>query len=128
MSGDYQPGEIVNIEIKGARVLRVGQDDLGSFFVEFAHGRNNTEATVDRDDPSVTITRTPPANWPPQVNDQWQSPLGFRLWAVLDQDTETDQLYLMAPTGDSYLPDRALEKLGPLTLAYRDQQDGGERG
>lgn len=121
---DYKPGEIVDITIRGARVLANGTDDLGRPFLEFTHGEQNVLAAVERDDHAVTIERVTPAEWPPQPGDLWRDSDGdvwFAYGLVFDGDGLkalrcANGAKVLGPWGS----DDVNQQYGPLVLVHRE--------
>lgn len=123
---DYQPGEIVNVEIEGARVVGVGDAGLGPY-LRIAVTVNGHEGVsgvlVAADGVTVTsvapATPTLPAEWPPQPGDLWRDASGCLLFArdLFEGDVS------MAPEAgicDEETPASAWETFGPLTLVHRE--------
>ncbi|WP_242890163.1 hypothetical protein [Actinomadura litoris] len=91
---EYQPGEIVDIHIKGARVVnsfgtsRGNVDgliqDTGTVLVFAMDGAlyKDTSHTVNMGDPGVTVERVAPAEWPPRPRDVWGTDDGGRWFAA----------------------------------------------
>ena len=132
----YQPGEVVDIAIKGARV---GHPAANGFLNVFVDGVPHTIDLVD----AVTVERRAPADWPPRPGDIWAGPANERWFAVRyygDFDDPKDfegcnsdgwRVVLMpmqiGPYGDSEKePDDALRTRGPLTLVHREDEPDGE--
>ncbi|MBA9003702.1 hypothetical protein [Thermomonospora cellulosilytica] len=148
MSARYTPGEYVDIAVRNARVVRVGQDDIGRSFLEVAHGELNTLTSVELDDVFVTITRAAPAEWPPRPGDLWRDREGrlhFASAYAPDYDNAEDcrgindegwRVVLLSqhsddscnPGSQMHRPEYVNQRYGPLTLVHREPaaQDGGE--
>jgi hypothetical protein len=142
MSEFYQPGEIVDITIKGARVKEVkGYGDGNGHCLKFEYALPSGDMMPDAvfiDADAVTVERGAPAEWPPQPGDEWAGPKGERWFAMKyygDYDLPKDyegcnsdgwRVVLMpmeiGPYGDSEMrPDDALRTRGPLTPVHREE-------
>lgn len=134
----FQPGEIVDITIKGARVEEP-TDDQGN--LEFTYsgdeGLVSFEGVVVPLADAVTVERVAPAEWPPRPGDLWRDRDGDAWYALLvDDDDMADEPYvILRPSRSSKDPglhfqgdnERIITWHGPLTLAHREpEQDGGE--
>jgi hypothetical protein len=77
---DFQPGEIVDITIKGVRVEWVNSTDMNVWAtdeVDTDTGVNLGERiTISHVAPNITVTRVAPVDWPPRVDDLWRDSLG----------------------------------------------------
>lgn len=113
----YQHGEIVDITIRGARVVRYDDDT-----VTIRYGRVPVVYGVQLGD-DVTVERVAPAEWPPRPGDLWRDRDGA-LWFVAGTDRRGMRMY--ATSGDSADPDHVNRRYGPITLVHREPQDGGD--
>lgn len=116
MSGqEYQPGEILNVELRGVRVNHMTSQDrvvirLGDDLI-----------LIDPALPETTITRVAPPEWPPRQGDVWVDRDGLACLAL-----DADRLQYVNrehPFSAGYV----LETFSPLTLVHREP-DGGESG
>jgi hypothetical protein len=135
MTANFQPGELRDITIKGARV-----HDSNDFWVTISIPGTPHDGRVDLPlVPAVTTEQTAPAEWPPQVGDLWigRSAWGDVLLFARDLSDPDDEEYEaprveFAPAqrimgGASLKPDWALRELAPLRLERRHQlADRGE--
>lgn len=127
---EFKPGEIVNITIKGARVVdvtKLGECELG---VTFDCNFGLYPLTVPLGPAGVTVERVAPAEWPPRPGDLWRDQRG-NVWFAADlhdiEETDTPAIYMLASHEDhQVVPECCNENFGPLTLVHReDEQDGG---
>lgn len=146
---DYQPGELVDITIRGARVLtpRPGQPD--SLNVAYAEPNPGVWAAVQFDHPDkIEVTRVAPTEWPPQPGDLWRDRQGTTHFGISyspDYDDKADsdgigpdgtRTILVASGGDEscrlssqfYRPEYINQKYGRMTLVYREHRDQGGDG
>ena len=119
----FEPGEIVDITIKGARVEEP-TDDQGN--LEFTYsgdeGLVSFEGVVVPLADAVTVKRVAPPEWPPQIDDLWRDRLGI-LWFGTRDGSNT--VALSNSNGTAHVPEYLTEAYGPLTLVHREGQDGG---
>lgn len=139
----YQPGEIVDITIRGARIEAEYEDGLT---VDIAP-ENPSAMPVDLPwGPDLAVERRAPAEWPPQPGDLWRDRNGdlwFGCRYCADPDDNADwegcnddgwRTVLTPSDGGPYgnsskRPDAVNQQFGPMALVHReDEQDGGDRG
>jgi hypothetical protein len=117
----YQRDEIVDITIRGARVVECKGGSLG---YEYATVGNEhavyASAEIQHEADSATITRVVPAAGAPMPGELWQDSRGMR-WLV----TATGKLH-DGGTGAPRLASDVHRVHGPLVPVYRDPADGGE--
>lgn len=144
MSG-FQVGEIVDITVKGARVMapKPGIDDV--LTLAYEEVQPGVFATLELRRPragSVTIERSAPAEWPPVPGDMWQTIEDTELsaptyWAAVNVDHLADGMGVRLICA-SYHEDGSwlttpedLLKQGRLTLIapspLRNTNGGGDR-
>jgi hypothetical protein len=121
---DFKPGEIVDITIKGARVVGVHH----SLTIDIPNPHDGVTGGDARvvDLPigwdAVTVERVPPAEWPPQPGDLWKEEVDGALWFA--QGFGASQMAMLPAhvrgNTDCALPDYVLETFGPLTLVHRE--------
>jgi hypothetical protein len=139
---EFQDGEIVDIAIKGARVVNSyptshNREDTGLVLV--VRLADDTGALVDGrslavnlKSPGVSVVRVGPPEWPPQPGDLWRD-RSRGLWVAIDmRDTdETDvpdvQLVYAYEGRLVDTPEHAAEMYGPFGLVHREEQAGGGR-
>lgn len=137
MSAEYRVGEVVDIEIKGARIMapKPGIDDVLTLGI--AESRPGVWHTIEipKDaSNAVTITRVWPADGPPRPGDLWRDRSG-RSWFGIsydDDDEPEPRVILVDPVadracllgGDYYRPEHVSERYGPLTLVHREPEAG----
>jgi hypothetical protein len=111
----YEPGELVDLAIRGARVVETTSGHLqlevggGDLFI----------ATVML--PSVYIVRVAPKEWPPRPADVWVSEDG-RLWfARASEDYRDDEARMVSadPDSPSESAGTVLNHFGQMRLVYR---------
>lgn len=66
MSIELQPGEVVDITIKGARIAAITDTHL------YAESGNGETVRVSHSMSGVSVERVAPAEWPPQPGDVWR--------------------------------------------------------
>lgn len=133
----FQPGELVNVEIRAARVMdpKPGHDHILTLgYTETVPGVYATiEINTSVAGSSITTTRVAPADWPPQLDDLWRDNDG-KLWFVgRYEDSEGRKEIRFIPSRDSaysytrvYNGADLLRQHGPLTLVHREHRDQGD--
>lgn len=134
---DFRDGEIVDITIKGARVVNsygtgIGTPDgrrmdTGTVLVVKVDGpsRDDRSVAVNMASPGVTVERAAPAEWPPRAGDLWRrDDLGDVWFAVFDNYGRQLMMIPANPTKGltAYEPGEVLVG-GPLTLVHREESD-----
>lgn len=115
---DFQPGEIVDITIKGVRIAQ-----------QRADGR--VEIRDEFDDPyamppQAAVERVAPEWWPPRPSDLLRNTSTGRFWFAVAIGSNVN---LYNDRADQIDPQQAWEQRHLLTLVHReDGQDGGDRG
>lgn len=117
---EFQPGEIVNITIKGARIEEP-TDEVGNLEYTYPAGLSRFEGVVVPLAESVTVERVAPAGWPPQPGDLWKDRDGTLWFAVEDKGHQ--QVGLMCDSSQVWNPNEVGANWSPLTLVHRE---GGE--
>jgi len=125
---NYQPGEIVDITIRGARILPPSYPGapLRVAYHEVSPGVQSTITIPYADSDAVTVERVTPAQWPPRPGDLWRDSAG-RVWFGAGYEDLGDMRVLLV-SQDQYslgsdLPDHINQEHGPMTLVHRE---GGE--
>ncbi|HEY9476523.1 MAG TPA: hypothetical protein VIS06_22075 [Mycobacteriales bacterium] len=121
----FQPGEIVDITIKGARVE--SHDGDGMIVNLGGTARITIPVVLPSDSATVTVEGVAPAEWPPQPGDLWRSADG-RVWFAADRADynydSADQIVMISEGAWRYGDDRTPQDLnrnaGPLTLVRRE--------
>lgn len=128
MSAPFQPGELVDIAIKGVRVDAVHANGTPDIIAEDSEGL----ATVWALPPQAKVERVAPAEWPPRAGDLWRRNDTDDLYFAADvhDDAETIELeiVMICAYDDHRLEPDAFRSrcAGDMTLVYREeQQDGG---
>ncbi len=116
---EFKPGEIVDITIKGARVLAVKITEEGFRFLGFTHGDINSQSQVCLSNSQVTVERKAPAEWPPQIGDLWRG-YGGRLWFTRS-DGYGNPTFLSGNNDPSRDVDSVNQDEGPLALVHREE-------
>jgi hypothetical protein len=116
----FTEGELVNVSIKGARV--VDGIDAGELVLRLgAHAAGNArEVVVPLPYAGVTIERAAPAEWPPQPGDLWED-RNHNLWFT-SAGSITGTIAMCADRnlrGSWSDPAELLDAVGPMRLAYR---------
>lgn len=122
--GNFQPGEIVDVRIRGVRIL--GDADNGATGA-FGSGAGADQFYIP---PQAEITHRAPAEWPPRHRDLWQDGNGTLYFAysagVCEEqfgDLETDApdapIRLVDDNGSHIEVEDALQTFGPLALIRR---------
>lgn len=115
---EFKPGEIVDITIKGARVVDVAHLKDCEVGVSFECDYGEYGWAIPLGPPEVTVERVSPAEWPPRPGDVWLDAEG-RAWTAL-----RGRMFPVTSTrGES--ADAALAIYGPLTLVHREDEQGG---
>lgn len=116
--GEYQPGDLVDITIRGARITKVRDEAI-----EVDYGEHWSAAVSVLAD-AVSIERAQPANWPPMVGDLWAGGrdgepirlVGIHGTVPIGEPAAA----LISDGGCEYDIDEAAGLFGPLRLLYRD--------
>ena len=121
----YEPGEVYDITIKGARVISVAHNGWIRFDVP--DGPRHEIAPYSD---AFTVERVAPAEWPPRPGDVWRTERQS-YFAVDDSDPDEDNCdrptIRLVNTGGEHLDPDFILLHGPLTLVHReDEQDGAE--
>lgn len=115
----YQPGETVDIVIRGARVLHC---DGGSLVYEYSEGARTDREEVQYEFAAVEITRRVPAGGPPKAGELWQDNRGHRWLAV-----ETSAGEVRLHNGGSGTPWPVAQvhgEYGPIAPVFREDELG----
>lgn len=126
----YQPGEIVDITIKGARVIDAAETAhrAGSAVHEVLVFRyaDDSDETMGRvvytAAKGVSVERVAPAEWPPQPGDLWRDRDGT-LWFAVEEKGH-HPAGLMCDSSQVWNPAEVGANWSPLTLVHRE--DDGE--
>lgn len=128
MSETFEIGELVDITIRGAKVVNtypIRRDgcDMGTVLVaEYTDGEHRNVA-VGLSAPSVTVERVAPAEWPPQPGDLWRDK-HEDLWFVFADPTATGALHMRTADGkrSSLGHEGQIKNNAPWRLVYRDER------
>ncbi len=112
MSARYQPGEIVDVTIRGARVEAESFDDGHAVQIALPDDWHWWLPLTA----AVTVSRRAPAEWPPSIGDLWLDVHGGK-WFCRYHDAEPA---LASETGGVDDPQWVLGEYGPMTLLYRE--------
>lgn len=116
---DFQPGDIVDITIKGVRIERVTPMNHGPSILQIAHpSAPGNGFDLSPDAPGITVERTAPENWPPQLGDTWADRDGDVWFAVVGKTGHAPTL--IAKTGARISPEGLRKRYGPPFLLNRD--------
>lgn len=128
--GDFKFGEIVDVVIKGVRVVEA---ERLSVTIKADDGKHYCMPV------QAAIERVAPAEWPPQTGDLWRDQHGH-VWfgQLVDSYEDAGEPFVpfvelvpaSASTRKPYYhgsdqPEEVSQVHGPLTLVHREQQDGG---
>lgn len=123
---DYQPGDIVDITIRGARVVDIYRPDDGKGenlrFTYTARDGEQWPCAVWAQAPSVVIKQADPFGWPPRHKDVWRDRNGT-LYLVVE--THRGDLLMNGTDCGRHGIDYVARAHGPLTLVHREERDGG---
>jgi len=112
---DFQPGEIVDLTIKGVCIAR--PRSATSVTIVDEHG------ITYQMPPQASVERIAPAEWPPQPGDLWRDRDGSVWLACRVGNGDVSIITMICADG---VADRAheqvLARLGPLTLVYREER------
>jgi hypothetical protein len=131
MTPTYAAGELVDITIRGARVLPCDVD--GVLAAEYtirlpAHEGAWRRVSVCTESDSVTVERVAPAEWPPRIGDLWRD-RADNLWFGTP-NSHNEDLWLIGSTGQGDHASSLLRNNGPLALVLREpapaDTEGGE--
>lgn len=138
---EYISGEVVEITIKDARVIRKAGPGYTAFDID------GHKVTLMTDLPSISVKRTAPADFPPLPGDVWRDGDGLLCLAAVytpDYDDREDSrginddgwrvVLIPASLDESCKPGIALHrpevvarKRGPLTLVHRETPEETDR-
>lgn len=125
MSG-FQPGEVVDVTIKGARVTD-WHPQIDELTVEYDGDANSETTTFELSSDQVTVERVAPAEWPPRPGDLWHDRNRCPWFAAdIHDPAETDEENIvLVPVFElaGFAPDPVIQKYGPLTLVHREEGD-----
>lgn len=114
MTGQYKPGDFVNITIERALVAESRFDDG----LRIEYDGDAAELPLG---PSITVELADPAGWPPEPGDLWRDHDGHVWLTCAVGDGETSVLTMICAAGAA---DRSHEQLrkrfGPLKLVHRE--------
>ena len=120
---EFKPGEIVDITIKGARVVDVAHLKDCEVGVSFECDYGEYGWAIPLGPPEVTVERADPEWWPPRPSDLLRNASTGRFWFAVAIGSNTN---LYNDRADQMEPQQAWEQRHRLTLVHReDQQDGG---
>ena len=115
MSRRIFPGDIVNVTIKGVRVIGVNALTGAPTIVD-EHGDQWPMP------PQAAVKLVAPAQWPPQHRDVWRDGDGD-LWiarVLLSTHDDRTRIEMHGVGDDFFAADTMLAKYGPLTLVHRE--------
>jgi hypothetical protein len=123
---DFRIGEIVDVTIKGSRVVGIGYDDRFDspwLRVAIPIGDDEMHGRIHLDAPGITVERVAPAKWPPQPGDLWRDN-GGTLWFAVEDDHGTVTLTC---SGRNRRPAADILALyAPLTRVHRESEPDEE--
>jgi hypothetical protein len=108
---DYGSGDLVDITVTGARV-----DKEDARWLNVLLGAYRLKVPLDAE--GVTVVRTVPADWPPQVGDLWRGGFGVLLFTIEDRHGNP---LMDCVDGGRHGPDYVLGRYSPLTLVHREE-------
>jgi hypothetical protein len=114
----FQYGDIVDITIRGVRLVErpvITNAPVGYTILD-QHGCRYTVPL------GAEITRTAPAEWPPQRGDLWRDEKHHGLWYACSEGDD-DHVTLLGPRQESAAIGD-LARWGAI-FVHREQQDGG---
>lgn len=111
MSARFQPGELIDLTIRGARVSDKHVQDKYLFL---SVGEETFHLPV-RLLARANVQRVAPAEWPPQVGDVWEDATGVQ-WFTRYYEGEP---YFVSTAGGHDDASGVLDSVGPMTLVYR---------
>jgi hypothetical protein len=118
---DFKSGDIVNIAIKGARVVRGDEDGLT---VDLTPDGPSTQVYLPWG-PELDVERVAPAEWPPRPGDLWRDANGMLYLGM--QPFDDGRVEVVNVGGDYVEADELLHR--KPTLVHREgEQDGEEPG
>lgn len=113
----YQSGEIIDITIRGARVLNC---DGGSLVYEYSEGGRTDREEVQYEFSAVEITRLLPPD-PPKPGEVWRDNRG-RNWLAVEARSGEVRLH-DGGTGGDWPVTQVHGTYGPLEPVHRDEPD-----
>ena len=114
----FQPGEIVDITIKGAHVVDVTKLDECQLGVVFDCDAGLFPLTVPLGPPGVTVERGDPENWPPRRADMWRHTSGT-LWFAFQVGSNVS---LVNGTGEVRDEQEAYDQRHHMRLERREDE------
>lgn len=116
---EFRRGELVDVTIKGARVLEAGDQVLHIAYPTSSFN-NDAEVYLRHDMDAVVVERVAPAGWPPRPGDLWRTADGDLLFCAENLDC-SDQMFF-DQRGNDLFASSVLRKCGPLTLIHREPE------
>lgn len=123
MSGTFHPGELVDITIRRARVVRVSGSLLTAAYetpVDQAELPLTVQVGVSMDADAVTVERVAPAEWPPRPGDLWRDSGGRRWFFRRAFNGEPLTGYTSGAGWTDDVSALLADGNAPWTLLYRD--------
>jgi hypothetical protein len=109
MSARYAEGELIDVQIKGARVDAINDSGMLVQLSDLIQ----VDLPLPLPNNGVTVTRVAPAEWPPVAGDLWANANGVKVFAQ-DHMLHTSNGFQFGSA------EEALESIGPMTLVYRE--------
>jgi len=128
MSEEFRPGELVNITIRGARVMRRehANDDPAFFVVIPPNCADRTEIPLPRN--GITVERVAPPEWPPFAGDLWRDAVGNLWFASMVGARHLEMCPAYRDHEGALDPQQLLRQGAPLALVHREPAEAGEDG
>lgn len=131
MSETFKAGELVDLTIRGAKVVNSypihadGKTDV-IVLAEYGQG-DHRNVSVNLSAASVTVERVAPAEWPPQPGDLWRDKHD-ELWFAFTVPTDTvkDSVRMRAAKSGRWCDYMAvqIQDNAPWALVYREGGEG----
>jgi hypothetical protein len=109
MNARYAEGELIDVQIKGARVGAINDSGMLVQLSDLIQ----VDLPLPLPNNGVTVTRVAPAEWPPLAGDLWANANGVKVFAQ-DHMLHTSNGFQFGSA------EEALESIGPMTLVYRE--------
>lgn len=122
---EYEAGEIVNVTIPGARVLKHQGGERPCLLVTHFLGGENIVSHIPLDVPGISITRKVPAGGMPKPGEIWEDAHGGRWYVIEATGVSTDPMSVVTFVSPNkhthWSPLYELLELGPMRRIWPDK-------
>jgi hypothetical protein len=111
MTQRFEPGELVNVQLRGVRYVGCDQD--------VCHGIETPDGNQWSMPLTAVIERMAPPEWPPQPGDIWVDRNGNEWFAGAVDEYSTAVRLVLVDDGSVLGPDVVIREFGPMRLERR---------